>query len=66
VEAHRSGIVTFELPGHDSNVIRRRLEEAKIIVRCRAGGVRISPHAYATRAEIDHMMTELKALLLRP
>jgi cysteine desulfurase/selenocysteine lyase len=59
---HCSGIVTFELPGHDPNDIRRRLEAAQIIVRCRAGGVRISPHGYATRAEVDRLIDELQAL----
>jgi cysteine desulfurase/selenocysteine lyase len=63
---HRSGIVTFELPGHDSNDIRRRLEAARIIVRCRAGGVRISPHGYATTDEVDRMIDELKAILRSP
>jgi selenocysteine lyase/cysteine desulfurase len=59
---HRSGIVTFNLPGHDANTIRRQLEAARIIVRCRAGGVRISPHGYATIDEIDRLTAELRSL----
>jgi selenocysteine lyase/cysteine desulfurase len=57
---HRSGIVTFNLPGHDANTIRRHLESQKIIVRCRAGGVRISPHGYATFEEVDRLIDELQ------
>jgi cysteine desulfurase/selenocysteine lyase len=60
---HRSGIVTFNLAGHDSEMIRRRLEAAKIIVRCRAGGVRISPHGYATLDEVDRLIGELKNIV---
>jgi cysteine desulfurase/selenocysteine lyase len=63
---HRSGIVTFQLHGHDSDSVRRRLEAAKIIVRCRAGGVRISPHGYATFDEIDRLVAELKNILAGP
>jgi selenocysteine lyase/cysteine desulfurase len=59
---HRSGIVTFNLPGHDANDVRRRLEHAKIITRCRAGGVRISPHGYATRGEVDDFIDELRKM----
>lgn len=66
IAEHRSGIVTFDLPGHDPNVVRRRLEAAKIIVRCRAGGVRISPHGYATLDEVDRLIEELKDVLRRP
>jgi len=57
---HRSGIVTFNLPGQDANTIRRRLEAQKIIVRCRAGGVRISPHGYATVEQVDRLIDELR------
>lgn len=63
---HRSGIVTFDLPGRDPNIIRRRLEAARIIVRVRAGGVRISPHGYATTAEIDRLIDELREILRSP
>jgi selenocysteine lyase/cysteine desulfurase len=66
LDAHRSGIVTFDLPGHDPNVVRRRLESARIIVRCRAGGVRISPHGYATFEEVDRFIEELKDILRKP
>jgi cysteine desulfurase/selenocysteine lyase len=59
---HRSGIVTFNLPGQDSDAIRRRLEAAHIIVRCRAGGVRLSPHGYNTMGEIDQLFGELKQM----
>jgi selenocysteine lyase/cysteine desulfurase len=59
---HRSGIVTFDLPGKDPNAVRKHLESAKIIVRCRAGGVRLSPHGYASKDEIDRMIDELKTI----
>jgi len=60
---HRSGIVTFKLAGHDPNEARRRLEAAGIIARCRAGGVRISPHGYATTGEIDRLIDELRQIV---
>jgi selenocysteine lyase/cysteine desulfurase len=66
IHNHRSGIVTFQLAGREVNEIRRRLERAGIIVRCRAGGVRLSPHGYATRDEIGRMIDELKAFLSTP
>lgn len=62
---HRSGIVTFQLPGHDANDVRRHLESKQIITRCRGGGVRISPHGYATRDEVDHLIAELRHLKSR-
>jgi cysteine desulfurase/selenocysteine lyase len=60
---HRSGIVTFQIPGHEANNIRRGLQDTGIIVRCRAGGVRISPHGYATQEEVDRLIDELGRLL---
>jgi selenocysteine lyase/cysteine desulfurase len=60
VAGHKSAIVTFELPGQDSNLVRQRLEAAGIIVRCRAGGIRISPHGYATFEEVDRLIAELR------
>ena len=60
---HRSGIVTFLLPGRDPQTIRRQLEAAGIVVRCRGGGVRLSPHGYNTREEIERMIAELKQIL---
>jgi selenocysteine lyase/cysteine desulfurase len=59
---HRSGIVTFQLPGHDSALVRQRLEAAGIVARCRAGGVRISPHGYATEDEVARMIEVLRSL----
>jgi selenocysteine lyase/cysteine desulfurase len=62
VGGHRSGIVTFQLPGREPNDIRKHLASAGIVVRCRAGGVRISPHAYNTVNEVDRMMDALATL----
>lgn len=53
---HRSGIVTFMLPGRDANDLRRQLEAAGIITRCRAGGLRLSPHGYNTTEEVDRLV----------
>jgi cysteine desulfurase/selenocysteine lyase len=59
VGERRSGIVTFQLAGRDPNEIRRQLLAAGIVVRNRAGGVRLSPHGYNTTDEIDRLIDEL-------
>ncbi|MFN0017888.1 MAG: aminotransferase class V-fold PLP-dependent enzyme [Pirellulaceae bacterium] len=61
--ANRSGIVTFQIPGHEPAVIRQALLAANVVTSCRGGGVRISPHGYATREEIDRMSTAIVALI---
>ena len=57
---HRSGIVTFQIPGKDSVEIRKALLAAGIVTSCRGGGVRISPHGYATKEEIDRLVEVLR------
>src|SRR6185369_17215435 len=59
-ESHCSGIVTFQIPGQDSTEIRKALLAANIVTSCRGGGVRISPHGYATREEIDRLIEVLR------
>lgn len=55
-ENHRSGIITFQLPNTDPQALRQACYRERIAVSCRGGGVRISPHAYNTEEEIDHLV----------
>jgi selenocysteine lyase/cysteine desulfurase len=43
---HRSGILTFDVPGVAPTEVRRRALEQKVVVSCRDGGVRASVHVY--------------------
>jgi cysteine desulfurase/selenocysteine lyase len=54
-----SGIVTFTLAGKDPVELGRRLGHEKIVVTYRPTGVRVSPHGYNTRAEIDYLVEAL-------
>ena len=53
---HRTGIVTFEVPGVDPATVRRAALDASIVVSCRGGGIRASIHAYNTLDEVDRLV----------
>jgi len=57
---HRSGIVTFLTPNQPPLEIRKKLADRGIAAACRGGGIRISPHGYATEGEIDRLIAMLR------
>ncbi len=54
-----SGIVTFALPGVDPVELGRRLGQAGVVTTFRATGIRVSPHGYNTRGDIDAILAEI-------
>ncbi len=57
---HESGIVVFRVPDVDAEEIRRRSREAGVVLSCRGGGVRISPHAYHDPSDLDRLMAAIE------
>jgi selenocysteine lyase/cysteine desulfurase len=55
----RSGIVAFDLPGRDPAELRARCRAAGVIVNCRGGHVRVSPHVYNNAGDFDRLMAAL-------
>lgn len=59
--ADKSNIVSLVVPGKDAQALKVRCREAGIVINQRAGRVRVSPHCYNTREEIDRLLAVLGA-----
>jgi len=57
----RSGIVNFRVS--DPERIVKDLRRRNVIVSARMNGIRVSPHFYNTREEIDGLLTSLREVL---
>ncbi len=60
--AHKSGIVTFAVPGVEPEAVRQSCLDRHVIVSCRGGGVRVAPHAYNDEDDIQRLVAAVRGV----
>ncbi len=57
--AERSGIVCFDLPGKQGPAVKDHCKRQKVAIGFRGGRLRVSPHAYNSREDLDRLVDAL-------
>jgi cysteine desulfurase/selenocysteine lyase len=58
-----SGILSFRVPGIDSEHIHQQLMLRKVVCACRGGGIRFSPHFYTSEEQMDRACQVLAQII---
>ncbi|REK05497.1 MAG: aminotransferase class V-fold PLP-dependent enzyme [Planctomycetota bacterium] len=56
---HRSGIVSFELPGQDALSAKNQLAKEGVVLSARGGRLRLAAHAYNDASDIERLVAAL-------
>ena len=56
---HSSGIVSFEMPEQSPRELMRACRDRDVVINCRDGRLRASPHAYSNRDDVDRLIDVL-------
>lgn len=63
IDDHGSGIISFSIPGHDPQEVRRHLIKSGCVLSVRHGMLRIAIHAYNHHEDIDRLACSIKELI---
>lgn len=62
VPRQQSGIIAFEWPGgEDPRKVQQRCREHRVILNCRGGYLRLSPHVYTNEEDISQLFSALES-----